>query len=336
MSDTIIRVIVLDGLDWPWVSEHLEELPALKAIADAGCSAPLRACDHPVTSDGVAALLAGREIDVPWVKDDRFATSQELIRTRPWFSELARYQMSVSLTNVPLTWPAFPMPHRSWVMSGFPIPAGAATSRTHRWYWPPHLDVQDYPIDTIMADHGPGGMRDLELLCKAETQIAKWFMSRPERCTVEILWFRSGDGAGHHCWGTKEYTATMKHLDWLVDDLSAETENLLVISDHGFDAIDSPRCEVYMSGKHGSSSKAAGLVGAHAMEGILFAKGKRIAPQGLLSEQKLIEVAGGIFDVLQLSPAPGMISKAPQWVWSIPDDDEDESMRKQLKALGYL
>lgn len=332
---TTLRVIVLDGADWLWCDEHRGQLPNLDSIASAGCSAPLIACDEPTTPDAVAALLSGREIGIPWVQDDRFSTSAELIRTKPWFGELGRYGMTMSLTNVPLTWPAFPMPQGCFVVSGYPVPMGADRDLTRRWHFPPSLNVDTYPIASVMNDIGAGGSPDVEMIAQAEHEMVLW-LETASRCDLEIIWLRSSDSAGHHHWGSDQYLTVMRHLDFLVGHLRTGADNTLVISDHGFDALASPRCSRYMNTDHGAPALTAGLKGGHAMEGILFAAGDRIAPQGEIGDQKLLEVAGGIFDVLQLPPAPGMISRAPQWAWAMPTPEQEESMHKQLKALGYV
>ena len=59
-----VRLVVFDGLDWNWCSEHRDLSGPLWDVAADGCSAPLRACDIPVTPTAVGALLAGREVDL--------------------------------------------------------------------------------------------------------------------------------------------------------------------------------------------------------------------------------------------------------------------------------
>lgn len=328
-----LRIVVLDGLDWEWCRAHADEVPELWSLAESGCAAPLRACEAPITPTGVAALLAGREVDVPWVGNDHFATSQELIRTRPWIGELARNDLTIGLANVPLTWPAFPVPRGSWVVSGFPV------VHPTRYAFPAGLDLLGYPIVGICGDTGTGGSRDLGALRSTEASVVDWYLQRAPRCDVEVLWLVSTDRAGHHYWGRPEYGQAVRDAVALLPRLREGAENLLVISDHGFDALSSSRCDAYHRTTHGPTAAAAGLPGGHAMEGVLVASGDRIAARGELSEQRLVEVAGGIFDLLQLPPPalPGFIANGPAWARAVaPGSESDDRVREQLRKLGYL
>lgn len=331
----LVRLVVLDGLDWEWCSTHRDRCAPLWDLAAEGCAAPLRACDVPITPTGVGALLAGRDVGLGWA-NDYYTTSQELIRTRPWVHELARHGMTLGLCNVPITWPAFPLPSGCWVVSGFPVDRIALTDRSRPWHLPRGLDVLGYPIQAVVCDHGPGGTRDVEGLSRAEAEIVAW-LDRAPRCDVEIVWLRSTDGAGHHLWGTEGYAKAVEAAVGLLPRLRDGCETLVVASDHGFDALAGPRCATYRATNHGPPSLAAGLVGGHAMEGVLVAAGDRIRARGVLPEQRLTEVAGGLFDLLQLPPAPGMISAGPAWARAIPAESaEAERIRENLRRLGYL
>lgn len=331
-----IRVLVLDGLDWTWCSTHRDLVPNLWALAAEGCAAPLRACTRPVTSQGVAALLAGREVDVPWAQGDDYATSQELIRTRPWVYELARHGLSLGMLNVPLTWPAFPLPAGCWCVSGFPVDQIALQNPRVPWHWPRGLDVLGYPIEAVVCDHGPGGTKDILGLSDAEDEMVHW-LDRADRRDTEIVWLRSTDGAGHHHWGTPLYDEAMRRADARVPRIREGCENLVVVSDHGFDALTSPRCGPYLATNHGPTARQYGLVGGHAMEGVLFAAGDRVRARGELAEQKLVEVAGGLFDLLQRPPAPGMVTMGPAWARAVPaGSSEAERIAERMRRLGYL
>lgn len=331
-----VRVVVLDGLDWVWCSRFADRCAPLWALAREGCAAPLRACDIPITPTGVGALLAGREVELSW-SSDHYTSSQDLIRTRPWAHELARYGLTVGLLNVPLTWPAFPLPSGSWVVSGFPVADVALRDPSRPWALPRGLDVLGYPIDAVVCDHGPGGTRDVAGLSAAEGEIVAWLRERAPPADVEVVWLRSTDGAGHHFWGAPEYDRAVAAACALLPLLREGTENLVVVSDHGFDALAAPRCETYRASSHGPPSAAAGLSGGHAMEGVLVAAGSAIHARGALREQKLVEVAGGLFDLLGLPPPPGMISRGPAWASSLPAGSSDGgSVSAAMKRLGYL
>ena len=334
-TTTKVRIVVVDGLDWEWCLANREVTAPLFTF---DCCAPLRTCDAPITPSAVCALLSGRDDGQGWFSDDRYATSQELIRTRPWFGETARAGFSVGLCNVPLTWPAFPVPGPgSWVVSGFPV--DPVTLRDHRrpWRWPTTLDTAGYPIEDIVRDTGPGGSDDLAALLDAEDRIVGWMMHRAPRCDVEFVWLRSTDSAGHHAWGTPAYTETVRRACVNAAVLARDTnvESAIVISDHGFDAIDSDRCAAYHRTSHGPASKAAGLCGGHSEVGVLFARGERVFARGLLPEQRLVDVAGGIFDLLQLPPAPGMRVGTPAWSTPVAAGDQD-TVRRRMAALGYV
>lgn len=325
----LVRVVVLDGLDWSWCSARRDKCAPLWALAAEGCAASLRACDVPITPTGVGALLAGREVELGWT-DDHYTSSQDLIRTRPWLYELARHGLTTGLCNVPLTWPAFPVPAGSWVVSGFPV------ARARDWYSPRGLDVLGYPVEAVVCDHGPGGTRDVAGLSAAEGEIVAW-LSRRERADVEVVWLRSTDGAGHHYWGTPEYDRAVAAACSLLLLLRDGCENMVVISDHGFDALAAPRCATYRATRHGPASAAAGLAGGHAMDGVLVAAGPAVRARGTLPEQRLVEVAGGLFDLLQLPPPPGMVSRGPAWAAAVaPGTDEGDAVSAAMRRLGYL
>ncbi len=334
-KSTKVRIVVIDGLDWEWCSAHLEAVDNLWKMDSIGCMAPLRACDPPVTTTAVAALLAGRDVPIAWGTGDRYSTSQEIIRTSPWLYELARHGLTVGLCNVPLTWPAFPVPKGSWVVSGYPVPTCDDTRRP--WRYPMTVGVSRYPIKDVVRDSiaGPGGDKNVEAFGRLEFQIVDWLMTDAPRADVEIVWLRSTDAAGHHHWGTEAYTEAVYHADQRLRDLAQGTETLIVCSDHGMAAVDSPRCAAYMATEHGPTTKLAGLRGGHTEVGIFAAAGERIHAHGLLPEQRLLEVAGGLFDILQLPPPPGMISKGPAWATTTMSEDEDK-VRASLRSLGYL
>ncbi len=336
MTRSLLRLVVIDGLDWKWCSEHRDLCPDLWVLAAEGCAAPLRACDAPITPTGVAALLAGRDVPLDWT-DDHYLSSADLIRTRPWAHELHRAGLSLGLVNVPLTWPAFALPKgNNYVVSGFPVDDVALTDPRRPWYRPTGLDVLGYPIEGVVCDKGPGGSKDVQGLASTELEIATWLL-RQERRDVEIVWFRSTDSAGHHLWGTPEYAQAVVQAQTLVKLLREETDNLIVVSDHGFDALTDPRCSAYRATKHGPTAARAGLAGGHAMEGVLFAAGDSIVARSILPEQRLLEVAGGMFDLLQIPPAPGMVSNGPAWASQIPKgSDEGERVARRLRELGYL
>ncbi len=338
-KETALRVIVLDGLDWEYVNAHPEQCPELWALAKKGCHAPLHACDPPITPTGVAALLSGRVMDRPWVAGDWFATSQEVIRSRPWFGELHRHDLTVGLCNVPMTWPAPRMPKGSWVVSGFPIdPVALAPNSTRPWYRPDALDVKGYPIDFVVhEDHGTGGTQRVGAYQDAEGAMVKWLLNRAPRCDVEILWLVSTDRAGHHLWGSEHYAEAVRRASSLVEQASQGAQSVLVISDHGFDALGSDRCAAYRATTHGPASASANLLGGHAEMGVLFAAGDHIHARGLLPEQRLDHVAGGIFDVMQVPPAPGMVQDFASRRWSAPlGPSEEDRLRDRLRDLGYV
>jgi hypothetical protein len=354
MSACRVRLVVLDGLDWQYCLRAFDnaKVPvgldvgdgthvgyaddptaALWAALEDGCAAPLEACKAPVTSDAVATLLTGRDLELSFTEGDHFANSQDLIRTRPWFGELARHGMSLALCNVPLTWPAFPVPGPgSWLTSGYPV------TRPDRSSWGLTRDqLHGYPLPAMVdvANGGDGGSSNLPMLCAAEKELVGWFERLDHRCTVEIVWLRSSDSAGHHAWGTADYDAVVAHLGGQVRRLRKDCDNCIVISDHGFDAVDSPRCEAYMATNHGPPTRRAGLVGAHTMDGVLFASGKDITARGILPRQRILEVAGGLFDLLGIPPAPGMLSVGPAWTKATTAADDDR-VREAHRKLGYV
>jgi len=326
-----LRVVVLDGLDWEWCSGPGREVAApLWALADRGCCAPLLACRDPITPPAVAALLCGREVPLDWARTrGSYATSHDLVRARPWFRALAAESLTVGLCGIPLTWPAFPLPRGSWMVSGPPMPSPARS-----WRYPDTLDAFRCPVPRLAGAEPPGGSSNVEALAALETHIVDWFFADAPRADLEILWLRATDAAGHHAWGTDAYTETVRATVAHVEALAKDASDLVVISDHGFCGISEPRAAAYLAGEHGRVAVAAGLKGAHAPVGVLFAAGERIQARGVLPEQRLVEVAGGLFDLLQVPPPSGMVSIGPAWASPVSADEAAE-IGLALKQAGY-
>jgi hypothetical protein len=338
MSETTqIRILVLDGLDWQWVNENPQACPTLHAMARTGASARLQVCDPPLTSNAAAALLCGKEVDLGWARQTAggnvYASSRDLIRNRPWIHELGRHGLTAALVNIPLTWPAFRVPEGSLLVSGFPI--GEIDRSPWAYDGRRRVYVGDYPIEIIAGDHGPGGRRDLDVLAEAEADIVSWLLREPRR-DVELIWLRATDGAGHHAWGTDLYSEIVRHADAQAARLQEGAEILVVISDHGFDDLTSPRCARYRTvAGHGDVAAQHGLTGGHTPDGIFFAAGPGLHARGLLPDQKLVEIAGGIFDLLQVPPPPGMVSAGPAWEAPY-DDSAAAAIGAELGDLGYV
>lgn len=204
------------------------------------------------------------------------------------------------------------------------------------WRWPGSLDVRGYPIEEVVADSngGPGGSTDLVALATSEVDICNWLLACAPRADIEVVWLRSTDSAGHHAWGTEAYGQSVEWACLRARELCEGVDNLVVISDHGFDATTSPRCSEYLATNHGPTTLEAGLVGSHTMDGILFAAGDDIVQRGELVDQKLLEVAGGIFALLGIPPAPGMVDRVPEWACRTTSDDDDR-IRDRMRSLGY-
>jgi len=331
---TELRIIVLDGFDWEWTGANREACAPLWRIHERGCSAKLNACPAPVTSDAVAALLTGQDVALQWSQPDRYNQSQDLIRRRPWLYDLAQHGLTIGLCNVPMTWPAFRMPDRCWMTAGYPVPGNARTD-LRPWRWPDGLEVGGYPIDEVGQDHGPGGTKDIPLIARTEERIADWMVTKAPRCDVEIVWLRGTDSAGHHAWGLPEYEEQAAHACRMAELLSADARDVVVMSDHGFDSMQSPRCKEYLETDHGPIATRAGLLGGHTMDGILFAAGERIQQRGDLGTQQILDVAQGIYSLLGLPPAPTMDDREiPRWALATTAED-DAAIMERMRALGY-
>jgi len=338
-------VVVLDGLDWEWVNENRDDCPELWAMAERGCHAPLRAPSPPLTPASVAALLCGREPSgmSSWTRGSAgqlFASSQDLIRRNPWPRRLAREEgTTVGLCNVPLTFPAFSPGKGCWLVSGYPMAGARLTVADPVWFSPVSLNLSlqrhEYPIGTLAADKGPGGTRDVAGLLLAEILAASWAAREAPPVDVLFVWLRSTDGAGHHSWGEPEYASVVQGACKVAAMVEQHAGTTLVISDHGFDALDSERCRSYRESEHGPFAQAARLRGGHAEVGVLFAAGELIRARGELPEQRLVEVAGGLCDLLQVPPPDGVLSVGPAWASPYGPED-DEGIRERMKALGYV
>lgn len=330
----MIRIIVLDGMDWLWTDAHREATAPL--YERAACWGPLHAADPPITPTGVAALLCGRNVELPWAYADHYATARDLIRTRPWLYDIVHHGLTWGLCNVPLTWP-WPrtgVPRGCWLTSGFPMDRAALTDPGMIWFSPAGLDVAGYPVEAVVADHGDGGRRDAVAYAREERRIVEWALRAP-RTDVQVVWLVATDRAGHHSWGSADYAETCRVAVESAIRAADGADTVLVISDHGFDALTSDRCAAYRATTHGPTAARAGLVGGHAEQGVIFAWGAGIAPRGLMPEQRLVEVAGGMYDLLGLPPAPGMVSAGPLWADPLTDSDA-QARRETLKALGYV
>lgn len=330
-----LLVLVLDGLDWPWCCRHRGETAPLWALAARGCAAPLLPPMPPLTPSSAAALLCGREAQVGWGAGDLYASSRDLIRLRPWVRGAAEEGVRVGLCNVPLTWPAFPVPAGSWLTSGFPVDAETLEPGGLPWRYPQDLDVAGYPIGEIAADHGPGGMRDLDRLRAAEAGIVRWLLDRAPAVDLLVCWLRSSDGAGHHL-GTADpaYGAAVAALCALAQPLLDAAGDALVMSDHGMDELGSDRCAPYRATAHGPAATVGGCRGGHAEEGVLFAAGPRIRARGTLAPQRLVEVPAGLFDLLQVPAPAGVTVPASGPGWARPSAD-GAAVGEALRALGY-
>lgn len=338
-----LAVVVLDGLDWEWTLAHPEEAPELWAMASAGCYAPLRCPSPPLTPTSVAALLCGRLPPAGWSGDGgSYTSSADLLRRDPWPRRLARDEgLRVGWCNVPVTWPAFPPGPGCWLVSGWPMSGSRREGDLlpRQWVEPGSLEVSvvagGYPIGVIADDCGPGGTKDLAGLAAAEQQIATWCATEAPPTDLLVCWLRATDGAGHHAWGTPTYAEIVATASRSAAIVAASSRTCLVISDHGFDALDSPRCEAYRSSGHGPVAADAGLRGGHAEVGVLFASGAGIHARCLLPEQRLIEVAAGLCGVLQVPAPAGVTPAAPAWA-AATSADEDSEIRERLRALGYV
>jgi len=336
---TTVRLIVLDGFDWRWTLRERDGSAAALFAHVAGvhgCYGALRAMTPPLTPPGVGALLTGRALPLSWGgQTDQYTTALALIRQKPWISHLTRYGFTVGLCNIPITWPAFAVPRGCWMVSGFPVDPVALKDQGRGWRWPYGLDVEGYPIEGIIEDTGPGGTTNLQGLMDTEDAIADWFLNRAPRCDLEIVWTRSTDSAGHHAWGTSEYDRVCRAAIDRAIRLTVGSGTWVIVSDHGFDALSSPRCAAYMGTTHGLVATSIGLPGGHAEEGILFAGGDRIHVEGQIPEQRFLHLASGIFDLLRVPPASGMDVGNPEWTQAL-GPEEEKRMREMLSKLGYV
>lgn len=307
---TRLRLVVFDGLDAPWCKAHPDVVAPLWDMAAEGCSAVLRSCSSPITPMGAAAVLTGREIDVSWTRSpsgDAYASAQDLIRARPWVVDLDRAGLKLGMCNVPLTWPAFRLPGLRWMTSGYPVQQGA------KHYQPRGLDMLGYPIGPLSDCGGVTLARNLQQQCHVDSEIVRWFLTRPERCDVEIIWLMLADAAAHRSWDSEAYTEAVRTACAFIPRLREGADNVVVLSDHGADGLYTERCEPYMVSDHGPAAVSMGLVGGHTMDGVLVAAGDDIHAAGELPEQRLVEVAAGVFDVLGLRRPAGMVAAAPAW-----------------------
>jgi len=203
------------------------------------------------------------------------------------------------------------------------------------WKFPPGLATDRCPIPRLAGAEPPGGASNLAGLVDVEAALVAWFLRDAPRADLEILWLRATDAAGHHAWGADAYAETVRATVAHVEALAADVSDLVIISDHGFCGISEPRAAAYLAGEHGRVAVAAGLRGAHALEGVLFAAGDRIKARGVFPGERLVEVAGGLFDLLQVPPPAGMISTGPAWASALGPDDETV-IRGALQGMGYL
>lgn len=327
---TRFRIVVVDGLDWEWVSSHREEAAPFWEMADGGCWGRMEVADPPLTAPAAAMLLTGRNPLKGWQAGGDYASCLDLLRASPWYDALARYQHTALVVNVPATSPALVMPSGGAMVGGFPSTPGMMRA------WPPNLDLRGYPTSGADLDsQQPGGRREVERILEEEAQIVEWVLRQPRR-EVEVVWLRATDSAGHHVWGEPLYgevvTRTLKAAQRLSEGV---TEGFLLLSDHGFDALSSHRCERYRASTHGPVAGRAGLKGGHTPDAVFLGRGPGIKARGELEGLRLLDVVPGMFATLRIVAPSQLEGRVPAWVQAY-TPEEAAAVQRQLQNLGYV
>ena len=261
-----VVVIGLDGADFdllvPWMEQG--ELPHLKAFLDQAALGELTTV-YPILSpvcwtSAFTGVNPGKhgifdfQKMVPGTEDLILVTSADRRATPVWmFLGDAGYR--VGILNVPMTYP--PDPVRGRMISGFPFPKGEV-----EFTYPPELQdkIGKYPLDVLglsLFDHDPAELQESFLEAQAiRGKIAEdWVRSG----RFDFLWltFTGTDRIQHFFW--KDFDENHPRHDpkeaerfgnamldlWKKQDailgrileLLPDDATVLMMSDHGFDAI---------------------------------------------------------------------------------------------------
>lgn len=264
-----VFIIGLDGATFdvlgPWLAKG--ELPNLKKLMDQGVSGELRSvypCLSPVAwTSAATGVNPGKHGIYDFQRPDPampvhqiLYTSQER-RATPIWTLLSDAGKSVSICNVPMTWP--PDKVSGLMISGFPFP-----EQTDDITWTSPADLQkslpDYPLDRMgeALVAGAEGARLAEIV-RSRDAVADVFKDWLKNRQDDFTWvvFTATDRVQHFFWAMSDpkhpyYTPQLgqdygeaihefwKGMDLRLGEILAQMPadaTIVVISDHGFGPI---------------------------------------------------------------------------------------------------
>jgi predicted AlkP superfamily phosphohydrolase/phosphomutase len=231
-----LLIVGIDGADWEYVSGRLESggLPVLRGIAEKGAFGLLRSTRPPLSCPAWPAMTTGLtpqrldlyDLTVPDGYGKRVANAADVAAPRLWDYVGAEGGRSL-IMNVPVTWP--PRPIAGTIVAGFLSPRGAQVSC-------PAGVAEDLAARFgYSAEHVPSRRGKLERVA-AQTDAFVHLLTH-DTWNLAMVVFGVTDWAQHDHWGDRTFVDRLfDRVDAALQPImdAARSENVAVISDHGF------------------------------------------------------------------------------------------------------
>ena len=231
-------LIGMDGGSWNLLDPMIEagELPHFQGLIDRGVSADLASVEPLFSPPVWTSIATGRSPAAHGV--DFFYANRFSIKVPTVWERLAAGGVRVGLYDYLVTWPPREYP------GGFVVPGWLRKDQT---VWPPDLfqkiGVPWYAYSVLMVG-GPDKFMansQRELVEKPRVWNRLWKEMKPD---VGAVTFYAFDAMGHRFWNRQDVMRrTALGMDRALGEILASLgpdDNVLIASDHGFEAIDNP------------------------------------------------------------------------------------------------
>lgn len=243
-------VIGLDGANWdlinPWLQE--EKLPNIKQLRENGVSSDMLSCLPPVSCPNWRCYSTGKnpgKLGVYWWemidKENRTMSipDSRSFKSSNFWDYLNDAGISTGIMNLPMTYPLFDV-------DGFMIAGGPGSEDAEEYAHPPSLetelrksDYQLHPENSLSSnDDYKTGAEVVDLI----DQRMEWFRNILQQypvdvahCTVFYV-----NNLQHYFWRDRPVRNAWEVIDAHIGSLreTFPDANLLLMSDHGCNAID--------------------------------------------------------------------------------------------------
>lgn len=339
-----LLVVGLDGADFNLCEKFAEVMPHLAKMRAEGVFTRLESLDLPSTPPCWFSAITGATPEEHRIQGFRKRAMQDVQR-KPFWKFL---DCPIGVVNVPLVYAHGE--HNGFIVPGFHAP------------WRP-FPVNLKMIDSYRVEAGRVTEGRLTWLSEKQSLTAKQvkrrqisFMRLQEevegkridaiedllaRFVVDVLFVgimmldRIGHAFAHHHWTMLD---VYKYVDCLLGRLIAiaEPESVIVFSDHGMDARDSPRIPPgVIENERKRLAKSDGKVrprGLHTRDGIFAAMGKYVQLGADAKNAELRDIAPTVLAIMGEYKPNTMSGK----VLDIFPVDEDPRTVELLRGLGYL